>query len=205
MKNKIMKEKTIEELEQELKELEAGNKAAWELYGSELCAGEMSANEHALRDQICELKKKKTIEKWEKIGLLEGLDGDVNHQCAELFEAQLSHVLNETQELLLADDLLLPLKLGTSNKRLTIRKDYRDIKLDELVFKGACDKTLTMDVTVTQVRHLMVADVPEEDCIADGFDNWVAFFEGMKHFYPDLEPLDECTIIYFEIADVTTQ
>ena len=51
-----MKDKTIEELEKELEELEESNRASWEMYGSELCAGDMSAKEQALRDKISELK-----------------------------------------------------------------------------------------------------------------------------------------------------
>jgi len=49
-------EKSIEELEQELREMEESHKAAWDTYGSELCAGDMSAKEQALRDKITELK-----------------------------------------------------------------------------------------------------------------------------------------------------
>ena len=40
--------------------------------------------------------KEKTIEKWSKLGLLEGLEGNVNENCAQLFENQLSYVINES-------------------------------------------------------------------------------------------------------------
>jgi len=49
-------EKSIEELEQELREMEESHKAAWDTYGSELCAGDMIGKEQALRDKITELK-----------------------------------------------------------------------------------------------------------------------------------------------------
>ena len=63
-----MKEKTIEELEKELKDLKASNRAAWDMYGSELCAGDMSAKEDALQDEIDELVMKEVLEKgnWKK-------------------------------------------------------------------------------------------------------------------------------------------
>ena len=39
-----------------------------------------------------------TTNRWEKIGLLEGLDGNVKETCAQLFENQLSHMINESTE-----------------------------------------------------------------------------------------------------------
>ena len=36
--------------------------------------------------------------RWEKIGLLEGLDGHVKENCAQLFENQLSHMINESTD-----------------------------------------------------------------------------------------------------------
>jgi len=51
-----MKEKTIEELEIELKELKASNKATWDTYGSELCTCKMLAKEAEIEKEI-EIKK----------------------------------------------------------------------------------------------------------------------------------------------------
>lgn len=39
-----------------------------------------------------------TTNRWEKIGLLEGLDGAVKENCAQLFENQLSHMINESTD-----------------------------------------------------------------------------------------------------------
>lgn len=39
-----------------------------------------------------------TTNRWEKIGLLEGLEGNVKENCAQLFENQLSHMINESTE-----------------------------------------------------------------------------------------------------------
>ena len=39
-----------------------------------------------------------TTNRWEKIGLLEGLDGNVKENCAQLFENQLSHMINESTD-----------------------------------------------------------------------------------------------------------
>jgi len=39
-----------------------------------------------------------TTNRWEKIGLLEGLDGVIKENCAQLFENQLSYMINETTD-----------------------------------------------------------------------------------------------------------
>lgn len=39
-----------------------------------------------------------TTERWENIGLLEGLEGNVKENCAQLFENQLSHMMNESTD-----------------------------------------------------------------------------------------------------------
>ena len=39
-----------------------------------------------------------TTNRWEKIGLLTGLDGNVKENCAQLFENQLSHMINESTD-----------------------------------------------------------------------------------------------------------
>ena len=60
-------EKTIKELELELEKLKESNRAAWEQYGSELCAGDMSGKEQAIQDEINRLKKRGEIKKKTKV------------------------------------------------------------------------------------------------------------------------------------------
>ncbi len=43
-------------------------------------------------------QRKITTNKWEKIGLLEGLDGHIKENCAQLFENQLSQMLSESSD-----------------------------------------------------------------------------------------------------------
>jgi hypothetical protein len=74
----MAKEKTIEELEKELTELKRYHRSISESYGSELCAGDMIRQEEELENKILRLKerealKQRTIEKWEKSGILDGL------------------------------------------------------------------------------------------------------------------------------------
>ena len=64
-------EKTIEELEKRLEELKASNKASWDMYGSELCAGDMIGKERAIQKEIDRLK---VLEKWREAGIVDEND-----------------------------------------------------------------------------------------------------------------------------------
>jgi len=55
--SKMNMEKTVEQLEKELKDLQEYHNSIWQTYGSELCAGEMLHKEKYLQDQINKLKK----------------------------------------------------------------------------------------------------------------------------------------------------
>jgi hypothetical protein len=128
-----MKEKTIEELEQELEQMKSFHRSAWETYGSELCAGDMLRQEDELQKKIQRSKeilklrenglidenknlipsvsltgktglsgieqlrkiKEETINRWEKSGLLEGLEGNLDKNLAAMFESKTSHIINE--------------------------------------------------------------------------------------------------------------
>lgn len=164
-------EKTIEELEKELEKLKESNKASWDMYGSELCAGDMIGRERALQEKINELKS--------------GIPKDI-------------------QKLKLDDDLLLAI-IGGDGERVTVRKGRRDIKLGQLLFVGAKDDGLRYVVEVIEVRYVKAYDIPDDVIRAEGFDNWTDFYEDMKKFYPDMDLTDECTVVFFQIADVTTQ
>jgi len=47
-----------------------------------------------------QLKKQReeTINRWSAMGLLEGLDGNVEENCAQLFENELSRIINESED-----------------------------------------------------------------------------------------------------------
>lgn len=57
--NKVKElEKEEQRLERELRGKESFHRAAWAEYGSELCSGEMLADEDAIRDDIAEVGRK---------------------------------------------------------------------------------------------------------------------------------------------------
>jgi NTP pyrophosphatase (non-canonical NTP hydrolase) len=74
-----MNKKTLEELEKELADLKAYHKSAWNTYGSELCAGDMIRQEEKLEKEIAKRRQKqKTINRWKKAGLLNGLTDNID-------------------------------------------------------------------------------------------------------------------------------
>ena len=180
-------EKSIEELEKELQELKESNKASWDMYGSELCAGDMIGQEKALEKEI---QKRKELEILREKGLVDENDKPIPAKPQQFLK--------------LDDDLLLAI-IGGDGERVTVRKGKRDIELGELLFIGSRDEGLRYIVTVTEVRHLRIVDVDDDVVEAEGFSNWNDFYKDMKKFYPDLDLTDEVTVVYFEIADVTTQ
>jgi len=172
-------EKTIEELEQELQELKENNKAAWDMYGSELCSGEMCAKEDTLKKKI---EKLKVLKKWRKANIV-----DENDKPIPAIPRQI---------LRLKDDLFPSLK--DSEKKITIRRGYRNIRIGILLFKGIKDQNLQYEVEVVEVRHLRISGVSDGIAREDGFKDWVYFYQEMKKYYPDLDVSEECTLIYFE-------
>lgn len=108
------------------------------------------------------------------------------------------------ETLKLDDDLLLAI-IGGDGERVTVRKGRRDIKLEPLLFVGSRDNTLRYVVEVTEIRYVSVVDVDDDVIKAEGFIKWGDFYEDMKKYYPDLDVSDEVTVVYFEVADVTTQ
>ena len=74
-------EKTIEELEMELEELKKTHRSLWDIYGSELCAGDMIRQEDELSKKILKLK---IIKKWEEAGLSDGLGNPIPSKPATI-------------------------------------------------------------------------------------------------------------------------
>ena len=115
-----------------------------------------------------------TTNRWEKLGLLEGLEGNIKENCAQLYENQLSHMINESTgsdnsgqfetvafpiirrvfAKLLANDIVsvqalnLPLgKLYYINPKASVRKDYGGGgAFDHSSPDGAYSNAATMDV-----------------------------------------------------------
>jgi hypothetical protein len=88
-------DENIQKLEKKLEEMKSLHKSLWEIHGSELCAGDMLRKEKELEDKISKLK---ITNKWEKLGLLEGLNG-FDQTISKLFESKLSHLINENEDI----------------------------------------------------------------------------------------------------------
>ncbi len=53
---------SIEDLESELEKLRESHRSLWDIYGSELCAGDMIGQERALVEKIKKLKEEENDE-----------------------------------------------------------------------------------------------------------------------------------------------
>jgi hypothetical protein len=85
-----MKNKTIEQLEQELIDMKAMHASQWQTWGSELCAADLYREEEKLEKEI---KKLKTIKKWEDSGLLDDIDGNVKDDTFQFFMPSLHQTI----------------------------------------------------------------------------------------------------------------
>jgi len=90
--------------------------------------------------------------------------------------------------------------LYDGSKFVTIRKGHREVPLGLNVMESISgdDKE---DIAVYQVTHTYLNLVPDEVCMDDGYEDNEDMYEGMKKFYPDLEPNEEITIIYFDLKN----
>jgi len=61
-------------------------------------------------------EREKTIERWSKSGLLEGLDGNIKENVAQLFENQLAHMINESGDTSQFDKINFPIIRRAINK-----------------------------------------------------------------------------------------
>jgi len=43
-------------------------------------------------------ERDKIIEQWEKLGILDGLEGNIDENTGKLFESETSHIINEPEE-----------------------------------------------------------------------------------------------------------
>jgi flavodoxin len=127
-------EKTIEQLEKELAKMIEHHRSASEIYGSELCAGDMIRQEEELEKQIRKLKAEKlkilkgyeenvekpvngieqlrevreeTRKRWEESGVLDGLTGNPDVNMAAMFQADACQRIPENETFTRAEVIVI--------------------------------------------------------------------------------------------------
>jgi hypothetical protein len=95
----ILGEHTVPVIDPEMlaKMEEYGAKAITEQLNTDILKTleELKTNEPESGLEQLRKERDKTTERWSKMGLLEGLDGSVQENCAQLFEGKTSHILND--------------------------------------------------------------------------------------------------------------
>ena len=86
--------KRLEKLERALADMKASNRSIWDIYGSELCAGEMMKEEERLQKEIDKIKKEEKIQAQNKKE--ERLQKEIDKiKKEEKIQAQNNEVLNQ--------------------------------------------------------------------------------------------------------------
>jgi len=96
-------------------------------------------------------------------------------------------------QLRLRAEYLRLVRLG--EKRSTIRKGKRDIKLGLLLLESGTDRQV---VNVTLVRHCLVKDLTIEDAQDDGFADIESLLAELLSIYSNLEGFHYVTVIKFD-------
>jgi hypothetical protein len=82
----------------------------------------------------------------------------------------------------------------TGKKKITIRTWYRDY-VPGLVMIVSPKTNRCVEATLTDVKYYLAKNVPEADCIADGFSGLEDMILGMKNYYPDFNSESEVTVV----------
>jgi hypothetical protein len=79
-------------------------------------------------------------------------------------------------------------------KRATIRKGVRPYGVGP-------GKIGDIPIEITRVQVFKLAAVPERVARIDGFISKSHMIEGIREYYPDIDPLDEVTVVEFYVRD----
>jgi hypothetical protein len=85
----------------------------------------------------------------------------------------------------------------TGNKGITIRTGYRDY-IPGLVMIVNPNINRCVEATITNVNYYLAKEVPEGDCLDDGFSGLEDMVRGMKAYYPEFCHDSEVTVIRWE-------
>lgn len=91
-------------------------------------------------------------------------------------------------------------KILSGEKRATIRKKTKKYSPGDIVYVHAGGKVLGKAI-VTNVRHVKLKDITDEDARMDGFKNKEELIKALKDHYGSIGSNDEFTIIEFKIVE----
>lgn len=103
---------------------------------------------------------------------------------------------NPLYALLIADDPQMRLNVLTERKQISIREGHRDYQKGPMII---CDpeNPWAVSVNLTEVKHCTMAEITEEEWLADGFVSQEDMLEGMKKYYPNIGLSSPVTILYW--------
>ena len=80
-------------------------------------------------------------------------------------------------------------------KQYTIRKGARDYVLGPAQIGN--EAAGYVPITIWSVAYMPLRNVPQDVILGDGFADAADLLRGLREFYPDLQPSDTVTVVYF--------
>ena len=92
----------------------------------------------------------------------------------------------------------MPGQILTGEKKITIRKGYREFEVGETIMIGCHIANWAVLADITSVEHVALEDVEVADYRDDGFKTYDSLVLGMQKFYPELQEDDIVTVIKWD-------
>jgi len=91
-------------------------------------------------------------------------------------------------------------KILSGEKKATIRRRTHKYSPGDVVYVHAGGKVLGKAI-ITNIRHVRLKEITDEDAKMDGFKNKEELIKALKQHYGTINPNDEFTIIEFKIIE----
>ena len=105
----------LEKKKQELKKLKEYHKSASESYGSELCAGDMSAKEKKLKKEIKKLEKEEDVAVWDMYAEAHGIKSGKAYKY--LFKKHTHPLGDEGEDMVTFEEAIKAVKIAEKEQK----------------------------------------------------------------------------------------
>ena len=109
----------------------------------------------------------------------------------------MSKLKRPLQALLIASDIEMREAILNEDKKITIRKGYRDYQ-EGFVLLACPTDPWCVGADIVDVRYCLLKEINEEEYKADGFTDYEHLLGGMRNYYPDINGESEMTVIKWD-------
>ena len=109
------------------------------------------------------------------------------------------HLQKPLEALLISPDDAEREKVLSGEKKITIRKGWREYTLGKAIL--CCPiKPWCVEINIIDVKYTTLKDVEQEEYLADGYFSKQELLNDLKRFYPSLSLASKVTIIRWDNA-----